>query len=345
MDPAAPASTKAATESDALQDSTPAPSTTASSGTTAPPTNAPSSDPLATTVAPNGAQSLPLQPITTVEDGPDDEQIAVPNDESLPVTIDIAEPVGTPVDVGSPAVGSAPQEVRSRPLRFALYGDSIGEEIYPYLAFFASTVRSVVIDRNVYGGTNACDWFDEAERDARSFRPDIVITMFVGNDFTPCTRPTGHDETPGTIAWRTVADTNALASLFPESVPVYRVGYARSAMQQEAFDASGAGNKVDGIRYLLAMSSSNRMHYIDGSEVLLEDGRYTDTLPCSILDGTNCGDDGRIQVRAAGRVHLCPAVSSSQAGVINRCPVHSSGAARLAVHILSFVLPASQGIR
>jgi len=121
-------------------------------------------------------------------------------------------------------------------------------------------------------------------------------------------------------------------------VPVYRVGYARSRMQQAALDESGAANKFDGIRYLLAMPSPDRMRYIDGSEVLLEDGRYTDTLRCTILDGTNCGDDGRIQVRAAGGVHLCPAVSSSQAGVINRCPVYSSGAVRLAVHVLTFVL-------
>jgi len=239
--------------------------------------------------------------------------------------------VTTTIELDLPGVGS-------RPLRIALYGDSIGEEIYPYLEIFANAARPVTIDRNVYGGTNACDWFDEAERDAQNFNPDIVITMFVGNDFTACTRPTGQYQTPGKIAWRTVADINALASLFPESVPVYRVGYARSRTQQAALDESGAANKFDGIRYLLAMPSPDRMRYIDGSEVLLENGRYTDTLPCTILDGTNCGDDGRIQVRDDEGVHLCPAVSSSQAGVINQCPVYSSGAARLAAHVLTFVL-------
>ena len=73
--------------------------------------------------------------------------------------------------------------------------------------------------------------------------------------------------------------------------------------------------------------------------MLHENGRYADTLLCSVLDGGNCGDVGRIQVRAADGAHLCPAVEDSLAGVIDQCPIHSSGASRLAVHVLAFALP------
>ncbi len=264
-----------------------------------------------------------------------DDQVAPQTTPAPPPTAGAPVPVDDPVEADDPPVASLPSADRDEPLRVAVYGDSIGGEIYSYLTFLAKADRDVTFNRNVFGGTNACDWLDEAERDARRFDPDVVITVFVGNNFTPCIRDAG--QTAEEIAWRTVVDTNALASLFADDVPVYRVGYARGANQQRTIDDAGIGNRVDAIRYLLDASSSGRLRFIDGSEVLLEDGRYTETLPCSILDTDNCGDDGRIRVRAADGVHLCPTVSRARSGVIVRCPAYSSGAARLASQVFTSI--------
>ncbi len=290
----------------------------------------------------NTAENASNDPALSGSETPDAEPTAVIDSATVPDATTTTSAV-PPASSSSSSPSSAPSPPvlpadPNEPLRVAVYGDSIGSEIFPYLAFFANADREVTFDRNVFGGTNACDWFAEAERDARRFDPDVVITVFVGNDFTSCARASGQDQTAVEVAWKTVADTNALASFFADDVPVYRVGYARGVRQQRRIDESGIGNRVDVIRYLLATSSTDRLRYVDGSEALLENGRYSKTLPCSVFDADNCGDDGRIRVRAVDGVHLCPTVSRSRSGVISTCAVHSSGAARLAAHVLTPIL-------
>ena len=226
-------------------------------------------------------------------------------------------------------VGSAQAPARPT-LRVALYGDSIGEEIAVPLRFLLGADGfDVVFDQNTFGGTSACDWLHEADADARSFHPDVVVTLFIGNDMTPCMHPGGRTLSPAEAARRTAMDSNAIAARFPDAL-VVRVGGPRSRADQAELDAGGA-SKPDLVNGLLARTTVGHLAYVDAGAAVYRAGRYADTLPCASFDGMCVA--GRVTVRAPDGVHLCPAAPVARAGVLPSCEVESPGATRMAMAI------------
>ncbi len=227
--------------------------------------------------------------------------------------------------VGDAGLAQAPAHTT---LRVALYGDSIGAEIAGPLRFLLRADGfDVVFDENTFGGTNACDWLVEARDDARTFRPDVVVTLFIGNDMTDCMHPGGRTLSPVEVARRTVADTNALATSFPDAL-VLRVGGPRSRADQASLD-DGGSSKPDLVNALLARSVAGHLAHVDGGLAVYRAGRYADTLPCATFDG-DCVT-GRVTVRSPDGVHLCPAAPAAHAGVLPACAVESPGATRIAM--------------
>lgn len=229
------------------------------------------------------------------------------------------------------AAARGPSHAPRAELRVALYGDSIGDEIAGPLRFLlgGDGARELVFDRNTFGGTNACDWFAEARRDARSFRPDVVVTVFIGNDFTACMHPDGRTLTDPEAARLTADDTDELAAIFPD-VPVLRVGMARSRADQARLDAGGV-SKPDLVSTLLARTATGHLGFVDGAAVLSRNGRYADTLACATFDQGCLA--GRVRVRAPDGVHLCPVAPAAHDGVLPACTVYSAGATRLAMAV------------
>lgn len=222
------------------------------------------------------------------------------------------------------------QAQQQRPLRVALYGDSIGEEFADYLHFFVGLGRPVRFDRNTFGGTNACDWFDEARRDAATFRPDVVVVLFTGNTFTPCMQSVSFGD-PFAVAWKTAADTNRLASIFPRA-DVYRVGFARTRSQQVEL-RRGKPAVNDLINFFLSYSSAGRWRYVDGAQVLMPGGVYRDVAPCSVIDPPESCRGGVVRLRSDDGVHLCPTAPQAREGRLPRCVDPSPGASRLALAV------------
>jgi hypothetical protein len=71
------------------------------------------------------------------------------------------------------------------------------------------------------------------------------------------------------------------------------------------------------------------VEYLDAGRVVLDHGTWTSTLPCLSTEGRDEGcAGGRVLVRAADGLHLCPAVAGADAGVVGSCGVWSSGAYR-----------------
>lgn len=224
------------------------------------------------------------------------------------------------------------------PLRVALYGDSIAWEIADIVEFLLNTARPVEFDHNAFGGTNACDWFDEAAADADAFDPDVVISLFTGNALTTCMLA-GGDLSRSEIADKTAIDSGTLVHLFPAAVR-YHVSTPRTAAGQARLDSGGV-SVVDRISALLSAAATPTTHHVELGPLLYSNGRFASMLPCASFD-PGCDGTQSVRVRAPDGVHLCPTVApgmTTEAGVLPApCPVHSSGALRLALGLVDFVL-------
>jgi hypothetical protein len=227
------------------------------------------------------------------------------------------------------------------PIRVALYGDSIGEETSHYLSA-AIEVRlgsAIELDRNVYGGTNACDFLEAADNDVHEPMPQIIVIIFTGNAFTPCMQKTdgsGPLDGPERIR-KTVDDSIAVAARFPDS-QVLLVGYARSEWMQVSTERGGSTSRTDMINGLLETAVvGTDWTYVDGGAALLYRGRFAKLLPCTDRDPHASCRNGRVHVRADDGMHLCPRDVTVVGGALGVCPVHNSGAMRLAHQIASGV--------
>jgi hypothetical protein len=167
-----------------------------------------------------------------------------------------------------------------------MYGDSLLEQASPYLRS-SDEVRA-------YGGTALCDWVDNIARASAVEQPSVLVVEFVGNDLTPCMK--GYT-TPDQIRAKYAADMARLKEHVRSPIlwvgpPVFRTG------APAAFGLY-----------------SSEPRYVDAGEAVLNDGVYTDTLPCMADEGWVQGCvNGSIRVRASDGAHFATSGSGYSAG-------------------------------
>ena len=183
----------------------------------------------------------------------------------------------------TPTARSTPSRSRGPVL---VYGDSLIEQASPYLRS-TDQVRA-------FGGTALCDWVDKMARASTLEQPSVMVVEFVGNDLTPCMQ--GY-QTPDQVRAKYEADMARLkrrvdAPILWVGPPVFR----------------------DRAPATLGLYSSEP-RFVDAGEAVLNDGAYTDTLPCLADEGSIQGCvNGRIRVRASDGTHFATSGSGYSAG-------------------------------
>ncbi len=210
-----------------------------------------------------------------------------------------------------------------------VYGDSLAWEASDAVVAAAARagLRAQVTS---FGGLALCDELGALRHDLATRRPRVVVLEFAGNSFTPCMRDgRSRQLVPGSSAYgaRWKADIRAAVEAAARvHVPLV---WAIAPLPRARAGA-------DAVRQLTAAARSvarsrSGMVVADVGASVLEHGRFTDTLPCGPGDSPGLGCvDGRIVVRSADGIHLCPGDAHADRGVVGACPVYSSGARRFA---------------
>ena len=141
-------------------------STTVAPTTVAPTTVAP------TTVAPTTVAPTTVAPTTVAP------TTVVPATEISSTTLFVLEAPPTPIDLEANEL-----------LRVVLTGDSITDQVAPYLEWILS--RTATIEHRHLWGTALCDWFSDNRGDLgleylESWQPHLYIVDHGGNGITPC---------------------------------------------------------------------------------------------------------------------------------------------------------------
>ena len=132
-----------------------------------------------TTVAPTTVATTPVAPTTvaptTVASG---ETTVAPATEIPSTTLFVLEAPPTPIDLEANEL-----------LRVVLAGDSITDQVAPYLEWILS--RTATIEHRHLWGTALCDWFSDNRGDLgleylESWQPHLYIVDHGGNGITPC---------------------------------------------------------------------------------------------------------------------------------------------------------------
>jgi hypothetical protein len=246
------------------------------------------------------------------------------------------------VTAASPSPETEVMAPLTKPL-VILYGDSLAWEAEaPFVAAFARQPGVHVLTRT-FGGTAICDYLDEMRRDATTLAPGAVVLEFSGNALTPCMAQAARDGVGGAEYWaRYRADAQAAIEIFAASgTRVLFAGAPKSRSQEITGDFHGG--RVNAM-YAEIAAAHDGVTYVDAGAAVLDDGRWTATLPC--LPGEPCtgGVDGEGRavnlVRAPDGGHFCPAADDAERGVVEACPVWSAGAFRYAYAMAQPVLAA-----
>jgi hypothetical protein len=236
----------------------------------------------------------------------------------------------------APADRAAPL---TRPV-VVLYGDSLAWEAR-HVFEQALADQPVTVIARTFGGTAICDWHDEMAEDAATLQPGLVVIEFVGNNYTPCMRDADGAPLVGTSLVERYADDaeSAVATFRAIDAQVVLAGAPISRPETATLDLHHAplnavyaalGRRLEGVRY------------VDAGAAVLDDGAWTDSLPC--LPVEPCADASlesgteRNVVRAPDGLHFCPASSAAERGVTGDCPVWSSGAFRFGTALAGPVL-------
>ena len=208
----------------------------------------------------------------------------------------------------------------TRTNRVVLVGDSLAQEITPFLQFLTPGKSFVP---KFWGGTAPCDWRDV---DLEANRRTVVVISFTGNSLTECMS----DGAGGHLADEAVVDQYRydIGVLVDKARSVgARVVLVGQPLRDAKFDADVEVHGINEVYRQFAMAYPF-VSFIDaGRAVESPDGAFAQRLPCTRYD-IDCADDGMTVVRGDG-VHFCPIEGE------NPCSVWSSGALRFALVIAS----------
>jgi hypothetical protein len=213
-----------------------------------------------------------------------------------------------------------------------LYGDSLAWEAQEHFESAFDHLPNVEVISKTYGGTAICDWLSVMRTDVATLAPDVVVVEFSGNALTDCMQ----DGRDGPLMGRAYldryrADARSVVEIFrPVDAHLFFVGAPspRVLADEREFDHEG----LDALYRQLAASESDQVDYVDAGAAVLDEGRWTATMPCRADEPCEGGTDasGRLVnfVRAPDGSHFCPTGDRAVAGVTDRCAVWSSGAFR-----------------
>ena len=248
------------------------------------------------------------------------------------VAASIAAPTDTSANLQKGDRMGTPLEVRplTRPV-VVLYGDSLAWEArHAFKGAFADRPGVQVVERT-FGGTAICDWFDEIAADATTLKPGLVVIEFIGNSFTPCmSDPAGQFLTGAAVVDRYAVDLESVIATF-EAIGAQVVLAGSPASRAEADHAPPGGGALNAL-YQQVAAAHEGVRYADAGADVLNEGRWTRTLPCFAFEPCTGGVDaagmGVNVIRSPDGVHFCPASAEAVRGVTGDCPVWSSGAFR-----------------
>ncbi len=204
--------------------------------------------------------------------------------------------------------------------RLVLVGDSLAQEVTPFLQFLTPGKTFVP---KFWGGTAPCDWRDV---NLQANRSSVVVVTFTGNSLTECMS----DGAGGHLADEALVEQYRydVGLLIDKARRVgARVVLVGQPLRAASFDADVEVNGINEM-YQGYAAMYPYVSFVDaGRAVETPDGQFTDRLPCTPYD-TDCAADGTTVVRGDG-VHFCPIVGE------NPCSVWSSGAFRFALVIAS----------
>jgi len=208
----------------------------------------------------------------------------------------------------------------SRINRVVLVGDSLAQEVTPFLQFLTPGKTFVP---KFWGGTAPCDWRDVA---LEANRNSVVVITFTGNSLTNCMLGSdGEHLADEALVERYRFDIGTLIDAARRAgARVVLVGQPHRAASFEA------ELEVDGINqvYRDFATAYRFVSFVDaGRAVESPSGEFTERLPCTVFD-IDCAADGTTVVRGDG-VHFCPVEGE------NPCSVWSSGAFRFGLVIAS----------
>jgi hypothetical protein len=255
--------------------------------------------------------------------GPAQASTRNPDRERLATSSGTAGTKSNPPEIAAPAPLTKPLVI--------LYGDSLAWEAKDsFVGAFAGQADVRVLTRT-WGGTAICDWLDEMKADAVAFSPDAVVLEFSGNNLTPCMQDAAGRGLVDDAYWaRYRADTRTAIEIFsPTRTRVFLAGAPMSQLQ--AITGDFHGGMVNAMYEAIAAEYPGVL-YVDAGTAVLDYGRWTPSLPCLPTEpctgGTDLLDRGFNVVRAPDGGHFCPAAEEAKRGVVDACPIWSSGAFR-----------------
>jgi hypothetical protein len=245
-------------------------------------------------------------------------------------------------DHGSPASRrNASLRALRYPSRVAVFGDSLSFEAEPYYVTLLHAKADAVLTYDSFGGTAICDWLPIMREVESRSHPQAVELEFSGNALTPCMKGLARPEPAYYAKYR--ADTEAAIKIFvPAGAHVYLIGTPITRAQS----LSGPNWNALNVQYAqLAAADPHQVTYVDaGPAVEGPAHTYVQTLPClptepclgPWVDGVRSDT-----VRAPDGAHFCPVATGNARGVIERCPVYSSGAFRYSLAMVEALASAA----
>ncbi|MDX2381450.1 MAG: hypothetical protein QNM02_17025 [Acidimicrobiia bacterium] len=228
---------------------------------------------------------------------------------------------------GDPDDAARPLE---RPV-VVMYGDSLAWEARHAFTDALAGRPDVEVVVRTFGGTAICDWFDDMTHDAAALAPGMIVLEFSGNSFTPCMHDSsGHPLAGGAIVDRYAADVERVIAMFSEiGTRIVLAGAPVSLAEAGLVTPSASGMNP---LYRRAAQAHIGVRYVDAGASVLDDDRWTSTLPCLAGEPCTGGVDatgvGINVVRAGDGLHFCPSSADAERGVTGDCPVWASGAFR-----------------
>ena len=231
----------------------------------------------------------------------------------------------------SPTVAPPP----GRPLRVALYGDSIAWEARkPFQAMLSRA--GVQVGLHAFPASALCDWLPAMRADADRRAVDAVVLVFTGAWFTPCvTDPADGRPLTGTaLLEKYLTDLRAAVAVSLRAGVHVFLGLEPLPHRPMRLDPSALRAGFEQI----AATTPNATLIAANRAVEGPDGQYVRTLPCAPFepcDGRDAAGRPAVVVRGPDGIHFCPVLHSGW-----DCPVWSSGALRFAAALAEGVLHA-----